>query len=85
MTSLDELMTRMDDDSQTFTASEVRTIVEHVERRALDDIYNKTRIAQRAANDAQMAERVNDALERLVASKEPEKVVTLKVVTFDGS
>ena len=83
MTSIDELMQRLEDDEATFTSAEVKAVVEHVERRALNDIYNKTRLIQRAENDARILEMVKASMDALICSKEPEKVVEIKVVSFN--
>lgn len=39
------LMERTNDDNETFTAPEVRRIIEYVNTVAINDIYNQTRIA----------------------------------------
>ena len=71
MTSVDELMKRIEDDAATFTAEEVRQVLEHVERQALNDVYNKARIAQSAQRSAEIVQRSSDAMERLVQLIEP--------------
>lgn len=84
MTSIDELMQRIDDDDGTFTSEEVRSIVEHVERKALNDIYNKSRIAQNAQRGAEIVEQSRQAMAQLIALVEPVTEPVFKVVN-DGS
>lgn len=84
MTSIDELMQRIDDDEETFTSAEVRSIVEHVERSALNDIYNKSRIAQNAQRCAEIVEQSRQAMEQLIALVEPVTEPVFEVVS-DGT
>lgn len=45
MMDIDELYARLDDPDGTFTSAEVTRLIEDTERKALDDTYNKSRIA----------------------------------------
>ena len=84
MTSIDELMQRIEDDAEMFTSAEVRAIVEHVERSALNDIYTKTRLAQNAQRSAEIVEQSRQAMEQLLALVEPVTAPVFEVVS-DGT
>lgn len=45
MMSIDELRERLKDPSETFTSEEVQKLLDDTERKALNDIYNQSRIA----------------------------------------
>ena len=42
---IDDLKERLNDPNATFTTAEVQELIAHTERRALNDIYNQSRIA----------------------------------------
>lgn len=84
MTSIDELLRRIEDEAGTFTSAEVRAIMDHVERRALNNIYIKTKLAQNAQRSAEIVERSRQTMEQLLALVEPSTKPMFKVVN-DGT
>jgi hypothetical protein len=53
-TTIDELEERMQDDTATFTAAEVRMLIERHERDAAESAYNQARIASVMQANTQM-------------------------------
>jgi uncharacterized membrane-anchored protein YjiN (DUF445 family) len=62
------LLDRVQDDTATFTAEEVRRIIEHVNARAIDDIYNQSRIAAAMQATTERKARDHALLDALIAS-----------------
>ena len=53
-TTIDELEERLQDDTATFTAAEVRTLIERHERSAAESSYNQARISSVMQANTQM-------------------------------
>lgn len=86
-----KLMERLKDDAATFTAPEVRALIEYQYEQATKDIYNNARVADTLAKTQAMAEesaRIQSEFEaRRLAELERigRDPYTLKVVTDDGT
>ena len=78
--TIDELMERLEDDAETFTAPEVRRIVEYVERTTANDAYNSARIADALQRAAQVHEEGRSQWQQLLDSIEPYKPPVLRKV-----
>ena len=63
--TIDEIKERLGDPDATFTTDEVNMLVDHIEHKALTDIYNHSRIAiasQHAQEQVQIARECANAL-----------------------
>lgn len=77
------LLERLNTETELFTVSEVRALMEYVERSALNDIYGKTRILQHAEMSRAILEKSQEAMETLVSSWEPTRAPVFKVVNYE--
>lgn len=67
MMEIDTLYERLQDPAETFTTAEVLQIIEDTERKASNDLVNKSRIAANAAAMQQIVQDSNDSWARLIA------------------
>lgn len=67
MMEIDTLYERLQDSAETFTTAEVLQIIEDTERKATNDLVNKSRIAANAAAMQQIVQDSNDSWARLIA------------------
>lgn len=67
-TGIVELLERTKDDNATFTAQEVRRIMEFVNESAINDIYNKARIAEIMQQSHARVQREKTMLQALINS-----------------
>ena len=77
------LLERLSDDNETFTSDEVKSVMEYVERKSLNDIYGKTRILQHAEMSRAILEKSQEAMDILVSSVEQVPTPVFKVVNYE--
>lgn len=81
--TIDDLHERLKDPEATFTTAEVQQLLEHTERRALNDIYNQSRIAI-ATQHAQEGLAITQACaEQLLAAWSTDTTPTLQEVSYE--
>lgn len=80
---IDDLKERLKDPDATFTSAEVQTLIEHTERAALNDIYNKSRIAIATEHAQQGVAATQACANALLAAWSTETTPTLQEVSYE--
>lgn len=80
-----DLLERLQDDTATFTAAEVRALIEwHADQARRDELY-KARLEMEQAAMTRRENAAAETLQRLESMFEQQAGVALKVVTDDGT
>lgn len=79
-TTMDELKARLEDDDATFTAAEVRRLIEFEVHATVNDAYNTARLANALQVSQQRLEDSREQLRAFKASLEPYKPPVLRKV-----
>lgn len=83
VTTIDELQKRLEDDAATFTAQEVRMLIDWtIEHVGLDE-YNKARIASSLQHAQDMQDFSKSVITQLLEKWEPETTPTLQVIRYE--
>lgn len=82
MMSIDELHERLKDDTSTFSAPEVRHLLEDTERRALTDVYNNARIAAATRHAQEQRDIARSCADQLLGAWNNVMSPTLEVVHY---
>lgn len=81
---IDQLIERLEHDDETFSASEVRILLDWTRTRALTDTYNKERIASSLQLAQQSQERMEQSMRALYDAVLAEPTSpTLQVITYE--
>lgn len=81
MMSIDEIYERLEDPNETFTSEEVKRLIENTERKALEDVYNQSRIAAATQAAQEGLEITRACAEQLLAQWSNDTTPTLVEVS----
>ena len=81
--TIDDLRERLADDAETFTAQEVRTLIEWEVRKAVNDQYNQSVIATQMQKATETATAMQASMAQLLAMYDPNVTPTLEVIPLD--
>lgn len=82
---IDEIKQALDDPEATFTAEEVRKLVDWEVMHATQSEYHRSRVVavqQRAAREAEAREKAYEAMQKAISEREQPQLV-LKVIKYD--
>lgn len=83
VTKIDELKKRLEDDAETFTAQEVRMLLDwSIEHAALDE-YNKARITTSLQHTQEMHDFSKNVIAQLLDRWETDTTPTLQVISYE--
>lgn len=83
VTKIDELKKRLEDDAETFTAQEVRTLLDWSVAHAATDAYNEARIASSLQHTQDMHDFSKNVITQLLEKWEPDTTPTLQVIKYE--
>lgn len=83
--TIDDLRERLEDDTETFTAEEVRTLIDWAVRDAVKDQYNQSVIATQMQKATETATTMQASMAQLMAMYDPNITPTLEVIPLDQS
>lgn len=83
--TIDDLRERLEDDTETFTAKEVRTLIDWEVRKAVNDQYNQSVIATQMQKATETATAMQASMAQLMAMYDPNITPTLEVIPLDQS
>lgn len=83
VTMIDDLKKRLEDDSATFTAQEVRALVDWSITHAATDAYNQARIASSLQHAQEMQEFSKGIIEDLLNRWETNTTPSLQVISYE--
>ena len=85
MRGIDEIKQALEDPSATFTAEEVRKLVDWEVMLATQSEYHRSRVIavqQRAAREAEAREKAYEAMQKAIREREQPQLI-LKVIKYD--
>lgn len=83
MMGIPSLVERLDNPEETFTCEEVHTLIDYYEKRALDDIYNKSRIAENLRASRERSAALEQQKAKLMATLSDIKAPQLQVIRYE--
>lgn len=83
VTTIDDLKKRLEDDSETFTAQEVRMLLDWYVKHAALDEYNKTRITTSLQHTQDMHDFSKAVITQLLDNWEFDTSPTLQVIKYE--
>lgn len=83
VTTIDALKQRLEDDSATFTAQEVRTLLDWSVTHAANDVYTQARIASSLQHTQEMHDFSQRIITQLIDKWEPNTTPTLQVINYE--
>lgn len=83
MMGIPTLVERLDDPEETFTCEEVHTLIDYYEQRALNDIYNQSRIAENIRASRERSAALEQQKAELLATLSDIKAPTLQVIRYE--
>lgn len=83
VTTIDDLKKRLEDDSATFTAQEVRTLLDWSVAHAANDVYTQARIASSLQHTQDMHDFSKTVIKQLLDRWEPDTIPTLQVISYE--
>lgn len=83
VTTIDDLKKRLEDDSATFTAQEVRTLLDWSVSHAANDVYTQARIASSLQHTQDMHDFSKSVIAHLLEKWESNTTPTLQVISYE--
>lgn len=83
VTIIDELKKRLEDDTATFTAQEVRTLLDWSVTHAATDAYNQARIASSLQHAQEMQDFNKGIIKDLLGRWETNTTPSLQVISYE--
>lgn len=83
VTTIDDLKKRLEDDAATFTAQEVRTLLDWSVAHAATDAYNEARIASSLQHAQAMHDFSKTIITQLLEKWESDTAPTLQVIRYE--
>lgn len=83
VTTIDELQKRLADDAATFTAQEVRTMLDWTTEHVGLDAYNQARIASSLQHAQEMQDFSKSVISQLLEKWETSTTPTLQVISYE--
>lgn len=83
VTTIDDLKKRLEDDSETFTAQEVRTLLDWSVTHAANDVYTQARIASSLQHTQDMHDFSKNVIAQLLDRWETDTTPTLQVISYE--